>query len=82
MTEKWKLIGFDTFEGEYYSIEGNHLSEKEAQDAANKKLNELEQSQPSVTSGGQGGIQDRVYIQGPDKTTYRVFPISQESAKK
>lgn len=71
----WKLEGFDTFEGEPYSLEGSYNNFEEAEAAARKRLKELEKTQPTATSGGQGlfGIQDRVYIVHPGgrKTLFR-----------
>ena len=68
---KWKLEGYDTFEGgpdAYYSLEGEYDSEVQAEEAARARLGHLEETQPSGSSGGQGfgGIQDQVYIVGPD----------------
>lgn len=73
--KKFLLLGFDTFSSEWYSL-GRFSTEAEAQEAAQKKLKENEQLQPSSGSGGQGflGIQDRVFIEGPDGNRYRVFP--------
>ncbi|QSH39359.1 hypothetical protein JXR01_03625 [Candidatus Kaiserbacteria bacterium] len=74
--EKWKLKGFDTFEGEFYSIEGEYGSQQEAELAADECLKRFEQQQPTESSGGQSkyGIQDRVYVIYPDGTKYRYFP--------
>lgn len=66
----WKLLGYDTFEREFYPEEGEYPSEEEAKKAAAKQLQHLERIQPSVRpggiggSGGQGffGIQDRIFI--------------------
>lgn len=73
LNNKWSLLGLDTFSDEYYPLDGEYLTEMEAKLAAIKRLFELEESQPSKTSGGQGpcGIQDRVYIIRPDGTRYR-----------
>ena len=73
---KWKIEGYDTFEGgteAFYSFPGKWDTEKEAIEAAKKRLQELEISQPSSQSGGQGfyGIQDQVFIVRPDGTEYR-----------
>lgn len=67
---KWRLEGYDTFEGEGYSLPGTYDTEAEAEAAARARLADLEKMQPSATSGGQGfgGIQDRVYIVGPAGT--------------
>lgn len=70
---KWKLVGHDTFEGADYPL-SEHDSESDALDAARARLRYLEQTQPSASSGGQGadGIQDRVFIERPDGSRYRV----------
>jgi len=68
-TGKWKLQGYDTFEGgdAYYPLDGEYGSEVEAKEAARARLVELEKSQPRASSGGQhGGIQDQVYIVSPN----------------
>jgi hypothetical protein len=72
---KWRLEGFDTFEGEEYPLTGEHDTEELAQAAARGRLAELEKSQPSASSGGQGlyGIQDRVFIIRPDGSKYRFM---------
>lgn len=72
--KRWKLIGYDTFEGEYYTLHDDKwrplefASLAKAKDAARVRLEELEVSQPSSSSGGQDqyGIQDRVYIETPE----------------
>lgn len=70
---KWKLEGWDEFEGAPYSLPGAFDTEEEAREAARKRLAYLEKNQPSRLSGGQGpfGIQDQVYIIRPDGTKYR-----------
>ena len=62
----WCLVGFDTFEDEYYSI-STHRSELAARTAAKLKMGEIEKLQPTESSGGQGdlGIQDRLFIEDP-----------------
>lgn len=70
---RWKLIGFDTFSNESYTLK-SYPSLEAAEAAAKERLRELEQTQPSTSSGGQSGIQDRVFIERPDGTQYRVFP--------
>ena len=69
----WTLEGYDTFSGEPYDLPGEFNTEAEAQVAAQKRLVELEETQPSAESGGQSshGIQDRVFIVRPDGTKYR-----------
>jgi len=69
----FKLLGFDTFSSEWYSL-GSFHTEGKALAAAQAKLRVLEHTQPSRSSGGQSGIQDRVFIERPDGTQARVFP--------
>lgn len=71
----WKVLGYNEFSSEWYGL-GSYPTEKAAQSHAKKKLEELERHQPTSSSGGQGyyGIQDRVWIERPDGTKYRVFP--------
>jgi hypothetical protein len=70
----WKLQGFDTFAGEWYSLPGMFLTEQATLRAANRQLKKLEKLQPSRYSGGQTGIQDQLYIVRPDGTTYLYQP--------
>jgi hypothetical protein len=68
---QWRLMGMDRFDGEFYYISSKpykttYDSYAEAQEAASAKLQELEEYQPSRSSGGQGGIQDWVFILHPD----------------
>ncbi len=69
--KKWRLFGFDTFSGETYRLPGSYASEAQVNAAARKRLEALEKSQPSESSGGQSDIQDRVFIERPDGTRYR-----------
>ena len=62
----WTLEGFDTFSSEWYPLPGRFHTRGQAGAAARKRLQQLEKSQPSSDSGGQEGIQDRVYIVSPD----------------
>ena len=70
----WTLQGWDTFAGESYRIPGSYSTEARAESAAKKHLARLERSQPSEVSGGQDGIQDQVYIEGPTGQRRRVRP--------
>jgi hypothetical protein len=74
MTEKWKLVGYDTFEGEWYPIK-EFDSKEEVMKAAREYAEGLDRDQPPESSGGQGtyGIQDRIYIATPDGNTYRYY---------
>ncbi len=70
---KWCLKGYDTFEGEWYDIDGEYDTEAEAKKAARERLKELERTQPTATSGGQyGGIQDRVFVVHSNGTVERI----------
>lgn len=71
---KWRLLGYDTFAREEYPLPGEYDSEAEAVNGAMKRLEEMEKLQPSHHSGGQDGIQDRVYVIRPDGTIFRVLP--------
>ena len=75
--KKWRLVGWDTFSSEEYTLT-EHKSQAEAEQAAAERMQELERTQPSISSGGQGifGIQDRVYIERPDGTRYQWFTTS------
>ena len=72
--QRWRLEGWDTFAGESYPIPGEYESEPLAVAAAKRELEELERMQPGESSGGQAGIQDWVYVVGPDGHRYRVLP--------
>jgi hypothetical protein len=72
----WRLRGYDTFEGgsdAWYDLPGEFATEEAAVVAAKARLEELEKSQPSASSGGQRGIQDEVHIVSPDGKTHRYF---------
>jgi hypothetical protein len=78
----WKLEGYDTFSSETYplgnprldGLQPSYPDRASALDGARKRLADLERTQPSASSGGQAGIQDRVYIIHPDGRRERVFP--------
>jgi hypothetical protein len=70
----WTLQGYDTFSHDTYSLPGEYISEAEARAAARARLEVVEESQPSAISGGQGGIQDQVYVVRPDGTSYPYDP--------
>jgi hypothetical protein len=70
----WKLQGHDTFSREDYPLPGAYETEEAAVAAAHERLEHLEATQPSPTSGGQDGIQDQVYVIRPDGTVFRVWP--------
>jgi hypothetical protein len=66
----WQLWGLDTFSHDTYPI-SRHANEAECLAAAREYLRELEGQQPSEQSGGQDGIQDQIFIVGPNGTRYR-----------
>jgi hypothetical protein len=68
---RWKLEGFDTFSEESYPLDGSFKDEEAARAGARLVLEKLEKTQPTRLSGGQDGIQDRVYIIRPDGSKYR-----------
>lgn len=72
----WRLVGYDTFANEWYPLPGTYATEASAIDAALRRLRELEESQPSHQSGGQAGIQDRVYLVAPEGSRRRILPRS------
>ena len=67
---KWRLVGWDTFEGAEYPL-SEHDTEGDCLRAARDRLRELERTQPTLSSGGQDGIQDQVLIETPDGLRYR-----------
>jgi hypothetical protein len=67
---RWRVVGWDTFASEEYPV-SKHATEVEAKEAARQFLRDVEREQPSASSGGQSGIQDQVFIIGPDKIRYR-----------
>jgi hypothetical protein len=77
MKEAWRLRGYDPFSSDWYEYRTQagaleeYASQQEAEAAAALKLAALEREQPSASSGGQGGIQDRIYVVRPDGTLYR-----------
>ncbi|MBI4021587.1 MAG: hypothetical protein HY369_05070 [Candidatus Aenigmarchaeota archaeon] len=73
MNRPWTLEGYDTFSSEWYMLPGEYATEEAARAAATARLLELEETQPTRTSGGQAetGIQDRVYVVRPDGSKYR-----------
>jgi hypothetical protein len=71
---RWRLQGWDTFAGESYPILGSYATKAGAVAAAKRYLQKLERQQPTAHSGGQEGIQDRIYVLGPDGHSYRALP--------
>lgn len=76
MSGKWKLEGWDVFDAGNYKIDGEYDTEEQAIEVAKMRLLELERDQSTETSGGQSdkGIQDRIFIVGPDGSKYRYLP--------
>ncbi len=68
----WKLVGYDPFSNEEYRIDGDFDTEADAVAAARAYLADLERTQPSAASGGQSGVQDRVYVIRPSGARFRV----------
>jgi hypothetical protein len=70
----FKLLGYDMFSREWYSLDQFSTWDK-ARKAGVKKLEELAISQPANSYGGQSinGIQDRVFIEHPNGKRYRVI---------
>lgn len=62
----WWLEGWDSFAGEHYRIPGRYWTFDSALRNAHRRLKDLEKYQPSSISGGQEGLQDRIYIRGPN----------------
>lgn len=69
----WKVVGYDTFDREFYPLY-DCTCEEAAVALGSEYLKHLEMTQPASSSGGQGalGIQDRVFIVRPDGTQYRL----------
>jgi len=68
----FKLMGYDTFSDEWYCVD-KFPSEEKARAAGVKRLEELAITQPAQSSGGQSGIQDKVFVEHPDGKRYRVI---------
>jgi hypothetical protein len=64
MDKPWKVVGWDTFAREEYSVAA-HATEEEAVLAAKAHYADIQREQPVEQSGGQTGIQDQVYIVDP-----------------
>lgn len=80
--EIWQVYEKDGFEtgAEPFHIDGKYepgvlpvyYSREAALTGALLRLSQLEKSQPAASSGGQNGIQDRVYIKHPDGHLERI----------
>jgi len=76
LSAEWNLDTKDGFdmEAEPFRLSGPYGSEEEALRAADARFAELEALQPCAESGGQEGIQDRLYLVRPDGSSRRLFP--------
>jgi hypothetical protein len=63
--DKYHLDGFDTFASESYPLARDIDDLPTAQMLRAARLRHLEEAQPSSSSGGQSGIQDKVSIIHP-----------------
>lgn len=77
---QWKVLGQDAFDMEagMYTV-GEYFTQYEALNAAYRCLEKLEEEQPTSSSGGQRGIQDRVYFEAPDGKIERVMLPSESN---
>lgn len=64
-SDKYHLQGYDSFDGGRYPLAINIDDIATANILRNARLRQLEISQPSSSSGGQNGIQDRVILLSP-----------------
>lgn len=71
---KFGLAGEDTFSQEPYPLAVNIDTLEVALALYAARHRELERTQPTVTSGGQGGIQDRVHIVWPRVSPHADTP--------
>jgi|GEM_PF-732667 len=75
----WKVLGKDAsdIEAEMYPL-GEYRSKREALKAAYRRLEDLEETQPTSDSNGQNpdGKQDRIYIKTPEGKIYHITPPS------
>jgi len=71
---EWHLEGWDTFAGHSYPLPGHFYSKDQAIRGARRVLAGIRRDQPDDSSGGQDGIQDRVYVIGPEGERLRVLP--------
>ncbi|MAI45947.1 MAG: hypothetical protein CBC34_008345 [Hyphomicrobiaceae bacterium TMED74] len=69
---EWWLEGWDTFGSHSYPIAGWYRTKEAATRAARRQLAKLEKQQPTSSSGGRGGIQDHVYVRGPNGESIRI----------
>lgn len=65
--KKWRLLGYDTFEGASYEIDGEYDDEEKAIQAARKRCEALELIQPRSQ-----GLQDYVYVVRPNGSRFQV----------
>lgn len=75
---KYHLDGHDTFEGSTYRLAHDIDTLEEAELLAEARKRSNERTQPSSSSGGIGGIQDRVSIVYPDAETEERVRVALE----
>lgn len=74
--KKWRIKRCDPLEKgkEFPESKDQYDDEKQAEEAAQKLLQKIEREQPTSESGGQNGVQDRVYIISPEGLKKQVSP--------
>ena len=79
---QWHIDSMDGFDMDAYPyrLSGPYGTEDEALRAADGHFADLEASQPSASSGGLWGIQDRLYLVRPDGTSMRLHNRSPASS--
>ena len=77
----WKVLGKDAsdIEAEMYPL-GEYRSKREALKAAYRRIEDLEETQPTSDSDGQSPDEthNRIYIKNPEGKIYRVMPLSNQ----
>jgi hypothetical protein len=77
----WKVLGKDASdnEAEMHPL-GEYRSKREALKAAYRRLEDLEETQPTSNSDEQSPdeIQNRIYIKNPEGKIYHITPPSQQ----
>ena len=67
-SKKWRVMGWDSFAREDYFVSA-HETEAEAQEAAARKMAQIERDQPDAGGPPPRGIQDIVSVVPPDEST-------------
>ncbi|MBI5821214.1 MAG: hypothetical protein HZA88_19765 [Verrucomicrobia bacterium] len=70
---QFEVVGYDTFSGEYYHV-SRHFFLWTARIAGRLCLWKIRRMQPDKTTGGQAGIQDKVFIMIPKGEMINVRP--------